>query len=37
MDFFNINGVRIGESLENLSPAIYIVRQDNIVKKITVR
>lgn len=37
MEIYNMNGVRIGESLENLSSGIYIVRQGNIVKKIAVK
>ena len=34
---FNMNGILISNSLENLAPAIYIVRKGNTVKKIIVK
>ena len=34
---YNLQGVMVGENVENLSSGIYIVRQGNIVKKIAVK
>lgn len=36
-EIYNLNGVRLATSLNNLSTGIYIVRQGNLVKKIAVR
>ncbi|MDE6228142.1 MAG: hypothetical protein K2M63_11575 [Muribaculaceae bacterium] len=36
-EVYSLNGVMIGNSIENLAPGIYIVRQGNAVKKIAVR
>lgn len=36
-EVFNLNGVRVGNSTDNLSPGIYIVRQGSIVNKIAVK
>ncbi len=35
-EVYNINGVKIAESTDNLAPGIYIVRQGSNVKKIVV-
>ncbi len=35
-EVYNINGVKIAESTDNLAPGIYIVRQGSAVKKIVV-
>ena len=36
VEVYNLQGVRVADSVENLSNGIYIVRQGNIVKKIAV-
>ena len=36
-EVFNLNGVKVGESTDNLPSGIYIVRQGNNVKKIAVK
>lgn len=36
-EVYNLNGVMIGNSIDNLAPGIYIVRQGNNVKKIMVK
>ena len=36
-EVYNLNGVMIGNSIDNLAHGIYIVRQGNAVKKITVK
>lgn len=35
--YYNLQGVAVGDSVENLVPGIYIVRQGNTVKKILVK
>lgn len=37
VDVYRFNGIRIGDSLEGLSPGLYIVRQGNNVQKLTIR
>lgn len=37
VDIYNISGSFMGNSIENLAPGIYIVRQGNKVKKIAVK
>ena len=32
-EVYSLNGVKIAESTDNLAPGIYIVRQDNSIKK----
>ncbi|MDE6061929.1 MAG: leucine-rich repeat domain-containing protein, partial [Duncaniella sp.] len=36
-EVYNLNGVKVGESTDNLPAGIYIVRQGNTVKKIAVK
>ena len=36
-EVFNLNGVKVAESTDNLPAGIYIVRQGNVVKKIAVK
>ena len=36
-DVFNLNGVKVAESTDNLPTGIYIIRQGNAVKKIAVK
>lgn len=36
-DVYNLNGVALGNSTDNLTKGIYIIRQGSIVKKITVK
>ena len=36
-EVYNLNGVMIGNSIENIAPGIYIVHQGNVVKKIAVK
>lgn len=36
-EIYNLNGVKAGNSLEGLAPGIYIVRQGNTIKKISVK
>ena len=36
-EVFNLNGVKVAESTDNLPAGIYIVRQGNTVKKIAVK
>ncbi len=36
-EVYNLNGVMIGNSIDNLAPGIYVVRQGNMVKKIAVK
>ena len=35
-EVYNLNGVMIGNSIDNLAPGIYIVRQGNTTKKINI-
>ncbi|CCX47819.1 putative uncharacterized protein [Bacteroides sp. CAG:927] len=37
VEFYNLQGVRVSDSMENLSNGIYIVRQGNNVRKIAVK
>lgn len=37
LDIYNLNGLRISSSVDNLTPGIYIVRQGNAVRKISVK
>ncbi|MDE7153261.1 MAG: leucine-rich repeat protein [Muribaculaceae bacterium] len=37
IEVYNLNGYRIGNTLENLAPGIYIIRQGNFVKKIAIK
>ncbi len=36
-EVYRLNGVMVGNSIDNLAPGIYIVRQGNVVKKISVK
>lgn len=36
-DIYNLNGAKVGESIDALAPGIYIVHQGNNVKKIAVK
>ena len=36
-EVYNLNGVKAGNTLNGLTPGIYIVRQFNTVKKISVK
>lgn len=36
-DIYTLNGVRVGNDIDSLSPGFYIVRQGNYMKKIAVR
>lgn len=36
-EIYNLNGVRVGDSIETLYPGLYIVRQGKTVKKIAVK
>lgn len=37
LEIYNLNGVMIATSIDNLVPGIYIIRQDNSVQKIVVK
>ncbi|MDE6294739.1 MAG: leucine-rich repeat protein [Muribaculaceae bacterium] len=37
MDVYDINGIQLSDSMENLTPGIYIVRQGKAVKKVAVK
>lgn len=37
IEVYNINGIRLGSTIENLSSGIYILRQGDIVRKISVK
>ena len=37
VEVFNLNGVKVGNSVENLAPGLYIVRQGNKIRKISVK
>ena len=36
-EIFNLNGVKVADSTENLPSGIYILRQGNLAKKIAVK
>ena len=36
IEVYNLSGIRVAESLENLAHGVYIVRQGDVVKKISV-
>lgn len=36
-EVFNLQGMKVGAATADLIPGIYIIRQDNVVKKIAVR
>ena len=36
-EVLNLNGLKVGETIEALAPGIYIIRQRNAIKKIVVK
>ena len=36
-EIYSLNGVKVGESTDSLTPGIYIVRQGDVVKKVVVK